>query len=73
MPATRRRWHEILPSMRHLPQAELLEAANDCIAIPDSGDKYVDVAAWLRDLRAGGAITADEYHDLRQTIARYEF
>jgi hypothetical protein len=49
--------------------ARLLDMLSELVPVPDTGDRAVDVADWLRDGEAKGLLTGREVLDLRFSIA----
>lgn len=63
-------WHERIAYPGSVPfrSRGLLDALGALVPVPYTGDKYVDLADWLREGESLGLITATEHQDLRAAI-----
>lgn len=49
--------------------AATLDALNQLVPVPNTGDKYVDLADWLREAESQGLVTPGECLTLRAAIS----
>lgn len=63
-------WRERVTYSAHVMRAPslTLDALNDLVTIPNTGDRYVDLADWLREGERLGLITPGEHRVLRVAL-----
>jgi len=63
------KWQERLSSLPRPVICRLLDVAEELIPVPETGDKYSNMANWIETLYREGLITIEEKWRIREEIA----